>query len=729
VKLESLQSIMLAVAQARSVNEVLERIVNGVAECSDVALVRIWLVAPGDVCDECRFRSECPDRERCLHLAASAGSSRHNDADFSRLDGAFRRFPLGVRKIGRVAKTGEPLLLPGVRGDEEWIAEPRWMEQEAVRTFAAQPLLFRGEVLGVLALFDRGVLSEKDFEWLRTFADHAAVAIANARAFEEIESLQARLEKENSHLREEFHDLFNEAPIAYVHEELDSRIIRANRAAMTMLGLTPEDIPGTYGKSLIANNEDARRRVSEAFESVGRGTDTSGVVLEMRRKDNGKPLWVQWWSRPAPNGKYTRTMVVDITERMLLEREQARLQAQNDYLWEEIRSEHNFGDLIGKSPGLRKVMQQIQLVAPTDAAVLVTGESGTGKELVARAIHENSPRKSRALIKVNCGAVPEALFESEFFGHARGAFTGALKDKPGRFELADGGTIFLDEIGEVPLAMQAKLLRVLQEQEIERVGDTRTRKISVRIIAATNRDLKKEVEAGRFRQDLFYRLSVFPIEIPPLRERREDIAPLTAHFLKQSARRMNRPVPRVTEATINQLAAHDWFGNVRELQNAVERAVILSQGRPLSFDLAEPASTENSRAISRPAEPTRLFTREELKHRERENITAALRQSGGKVFGANGAASLLGMKPTTLASKVKALGLSKQWSWPPRVWPDLIEAEFAHCFGCPVKQPRAQNQGPGGSNGVVDTCGSLASEGAPREHKPDLKFAYGGDQM
>lgn len=652
---------MLAVAQARSVNEVLRQIVHGVAECSDVALVRIWLAAPGDVCDECRLRRECPTRERCLHLAASAGTSRNRGEDFSRLDGAFRRFPLGVRKIGCVGTTGEPLLLSGVRGDEEWIAEPRWMEQEAVRTFAAQPLIFRGEVLGVLALFDRGVLSQKDFEWLRTFADHAAVAIANARAFEEIELLRARLEKENSHLREEFHDLFNEAPIAYVHEGLDSRIIRANRAAMTMLGLKPEDVPGTMGKSLIADNDDARRRANEAFESIGRGTDTSGVILELRRKDNGQPLWVQWWSRPAPDGKYTRTMVVDITPRVMLEREQARLQAHNDYLLEEIRSEHNFGDLIGQSLGLRKVLQQIRLVAPTDAMVLVTGESGTGKELVARAIHENSPRKNRVLIKVNCGAVPETLFESEFFGHARGAFTGALKDKPGRFELADGGTLFLDEIGEVPPAMQAKLLRVLQEQEIERVGDPRTRKINVRIIAATNRDLKKEVEAGRFRQDLFYRLSVFPMEIPPLRDRREDIALLAAHFVKQSARRMNRSVPRITEAAINQLAAHDWPGNVRELQNAVERAVILSQGKPLSFELAVPGPVEITRS-RQPTEPARVITREELKRHERENVSAALKQAGGKIFGPNGAAHLLGMKPTTLASKVKALGLSKRWS-------------------------------------------------------------------
>ena len=371
-------------------------------------------------------------------------------------------------------------------------------------------------------------------------------------------------------------------------------------------------------------------------------------------------MWVQWWSKPAAAGIYTRTMFVDITDRMLMEQEQARLEAQNAYLREEIRIEHNFGDIIGESPGLRKVMQQIQLVAPTDASVLITGESGTGKELVARAIHENSSRNGRALVKLNCSAVPEGLFESEFFGHVRGAFTGALKDKPGRFELADGGTLFLDEIGEVPLAMQAKLLRVLQEQELERIGDTRTRKVNVRIIAATNRDLKKEVDAGHFRQDLFYRLSVFPIEVPPLRERREDIPPLAAHFVRQSARRMNRPYLRITPAARSELAAYDWPGNVRELQNTVERAVILSRGGPLRFDLAGSDATDASRPRIQSASKPDLLTRDELKRQERDAIVAALKQTGGKVFGPGGAAKLLGMKPTTLASRITALRLNRR---------------------------------------------------------------------
>lgn len=521
----NLPKVMVTMAENRSLSEVLRAVVRGIAECRNIALARIWLIAPGDVCQQCRFRPECPDESRCLHLVASAGNPANSDDDYSRLDGAFRRFPIGIRKIGRVAQTGEPLLLPSLEGHEDWIADPEWIQHEGVKTFAAQPLIFRGEVLGVLAIFDCGVLDEPAFDWLKVFADHAAVSIANARAFEEIEYLRARLEEENDYLRQ------------------------------------------------------------EVTEAIGASS------------------------------------------------------------------------IVGTSPGLKKVLQQIQLVAPTDAAVLVTGESGTGKELVARAVHEQSPRKDRALIKVNCGAVPESLFESEFFGHVKGAFTGALRDKPGRFELADGGTLFLDEIGEVPPAMQAKLLRVLQEQEVERVGDTRTRKINVRLIAATNRDLKKEVDAGRFRQDLFYRLSVFPIEVPPLRDRRDDITPLATHFVKKAAQRMNRPMPRITQATLRQLAGHTWPGNVRELQNAVERAVILSQGGPLRFELPDVPNPDASTSRTVPDSPLTLLTRDELKRQERESIAAALEQAGGKVFGVNGAAELLGMRPTTLASRIKALGL------------------------------------------------------------------------
>jgi PAS domain S-box-containing protein len=463
-----------------------------------------------------------------------------------------------------------------------------------------------------------------------------------------------------AHSEESFRDLFDEAPIAYVHQGFDSRIFRANRTAMKILGVTPGEIEGIEGTSFWADTPEAQRQGREALSLLATGTDEKGVVLELRRKDDGRPLWVRWWCAPEPTGRYTRSMFMDITEQVLVEREKARLEAQNAYLLDEIRSERNFGDIIGGSSGLRKVMQQVQLVAPTDATVLITGESGTGKELVARSIHEQSARRERPLIKLNCSAVPEGLFESEFFGHVKGAFTGALKDKPGRFELADGGTLFLDEIGEVPAAMQAKLLRVLQEHELERVGDTRTRKVNVRVIAASNRDLKKEVDEGRFREDLFYRLSVFPIEVPPLRERRDDIGPLVAHFIRQSARRMNRLEPQISKTALDQLATYHWPGNVRELQNTVERAIILWREGPLTFDLPTSRPYKNTGEQSKPAAEAALLTRDQLKQHEREAIINALKQTNGKVAGPRGAAELLGMKPSTLASRISSMGINRR---------------------------------------------------------------------
>jgi PAS domain S-box-containing protein len=469
---------------------------------------------------------------------------------------------------------------------------------------------------------------------------------------------QVLLEEENKRLEERFRDYFEEAPIAYVVGS-EAGIIRANRTAAQIFGVKPEEMAGFNWRSLFPDNPEAQRRLREALRLVESRTDACGDRLELRRREDGRPLWVQWWSKREA-GKYARIMFLDMTDQVLIEREKARLEDHNAYLLDEIRSEQNFGDIVGASVGLRKVMQQVQLVAPTDATVLITGESGTGKELVARAIHEQSARRARPLIKLNCSAVPEGLFESEFFGHVKGAFTGALKDKPGRFELADGGTLFLDEIGEVPLAMQTKLLRVLQEQELERVGDTHTRKVNVRIIAASNRDLKKEVDEGRFRQDLFYRLSVFPIEVPPLRERREDIAPLAAHFIRQSTRRMNRPEPQISKTELDQLATYHWPGNVRELQNTVERAIILWREGQLTFDLPAARANENPSGPAKSTASAGLLTRDELKQREREAIVNALKQTNGKVFGPRGAAELLGMKPSTLASRISSLGINRR---------------------------------------------------------------------
>jgi PAS domain S-box-containing protein len=464
------------------------------------------------------------------------------------------------------------------------------------------------------------------------------------------------LEKENKLLEERFRDYFEEAPIAYVVGS-EAGIIRANKTAAQIFSVRPEEMTGFNWRSLFPDTTESQQGLRKALRLVESAVEANGEKLELRRKEDGRPIWVKWWSK-REMGSYARIMFLDMTEQVLMEREKARLEDHNAYLLDEIRSEQNFGDIIGASMGLRKVMQQVQLVAPTDATVLITGESGTGKELVARAIHEQSARRERPLIKLNCSAVPEGLFESEFFGHVRGAFTGALKDKPGRFELADGGTLFLDEIGEVPLAMQAKLLRVLQEQELERLGDTRTRKVNVRVIAASNRDLKKEVDEGGFRRDLFYRLSVFPIEVPPLRERPDDIAPLAMHFIKQSTHRMNRREPQVSKAALNHLANYQWPGNVRELQNTVERAIILWQEGPLSFELPSSLSSKNPAGPVKPAAGSALLTRDELKRQEREAIISALKQTHGKVFGPGGAAELLGMKPSTLASRISSMGIN-----------------------------------------------------------------------
>jgi transcriptional regulator with GAF, ATPase, and Fis domain len=524
---EALQAVALAVAAERSVDRVLTQIVQGLVTQPAVALARVWLIGPGDICQTCPMRAECPDQTRCLHLSASAGTPSNQREDWSRLDGAFRRFPLGVRKIGRIGATGEGILIEDLERDHDWIARPDWVRKERLSSFGGQPLVFRNDVLGVLGLFNRDPCDRRTFAWLRTFADHAAIAIAHARALDEIEHLKEQLELENTYLRED------------------------------------------------------------------------------------------------------------------------------------VRSDVRDG-MIGSSPVLRKVLEQVAIVAPTPATVLIQGESGTGKELVARAIHDRSPRRSRPLIEVNCASIPRELFESEFFGHVKGAFTGALRDRAGRFQAATGGTLFLDEVGEIPLELQAKLLRVLQEGQFERVGEEVTRTVDVRVLAATNRDLQQEVAAGRFRPDLFYRLSVFPIVLPPLRDRPEDIPQLAAHFVEQAARRYGRPAPRLTVRAIKTLETYRWPGNIRELQHVIERAVLLSAGNVLRLDGVLTGSNAPLASDSRSAgrEVTHAVIPEvEWRRRERQNLRTALELASGRIYGPDGAAELLGVKPTTLISRLKALGL------------------------------------------------------------------------
>ncbi|MBI1853147.1 MAG: sigma 54-interacting transcriptional regulator [Planctomycetes bacterium] len=510
-----------------------------------------------------------------------------------------------------------------------------------------------GQHLGHLCVFDSKPLplDPRQLALFKIFAARAAAELA-----------RIHVERELGESEERFRDLFDEAPIAYVHEDLESRFIRANRAAMRILGLKPEEVVGNVGISMVPDTPDAQRRVREAFESIGRGTDTSGVVLELRRKDNGKPVWIQWWSKPDPSGTYTRTMFVDITDRVQMEQDKARLEAQNTYLREEIQSVHNFAEIVGKSPALLSVLESAHRVAATDSSVLITGETGTGKELVARAIHSASKRHDRPLIKLNCAALPTGLVESELFGHEKGAFSGAIARRIGRFELAHGGTIFLDEIGEVPPDVQVKLLRVLQEREFERVGGNTPIKVDVRVIAATNRDLLSAMREGTFREDLYYRLNVFPIQQSPLRDRKEDIPLLVHFFLKKFSIRIGKRVDGIADSVMERFMAYRWPGNIRELENMIERAVILASGDVLDMD-SIPSLSEAASVVAPPrSSPTPTHaatTRASLEDVERAHILAMLEKTNWVIDGPSGAAKKLALNPSTLRSRMQKLGISR----------------------------------------------------------------------
>jgi DNA-binding NtrC family response regulator len=326
----------------------------------------------------------------------------------------------------------------------------------------------------------------------------------------------------------------------------------------------------------------------------------------------------------------------------------------------QVRHYIGFSEVVGQSEALRRVLRAVETVAPTDSSVLIGGETGTGKELIAHAIHNLSPRRSRPFVKLNCAAIPSTLLESELFGHEKGAFTGATNRRIGRFELANGGTLFLDEIGDFPLELQPKLLRVLQEQEFERVGGTQTIHVGVRLVAATNLDLAKMVAEKRFRSDLYYRLSVFPVVIPALRDRREDIPLLVGHFMRKHAHRMKRRVETISPSALRAMTEYDWPGNVRELANVIERAMIMARAGAVSFDLPLPTNRDGTGHFSAAPVahgPDDILSAAEMRQQERQNIAAALRRTQGKVYGPGGAARLLGMKPTTLLSRLARLEL------------------------------------------------------------------------
>jgi len=450
-----------------------------------------------------------------------------------------------------------------------------------------------------------------------------------------------------------------------------------NAAATAILGWRTEDILGKRSHD-VHHHSHADGSNYPRDECPIYAATVDGLVHheqdEVFWHTNGQPVPVEYTSTPIMRyGKIDGAVVVfrDISERKALEQERAaafaeiktlkeQLELERDYLRDELDVTINFGEIVGESAALKRSLAQIEAVAKTPATVLVLGESGVGKEMIARAIHCNSDRADKALVKVNCASIPKDLFESEFFGHVRGAFTGAHADRVGRLQLADGGTLFLDEVGEIPLDQQGKLLRALQEHQFERVGDDKTIDVDVRIVAATNRDLETEVREGRFREDLYYRLSVFPLTVPPLRERAADIVPLAQHFVELVCREQGRPPLNIGRQAIATLQAHDWPGNIRELRNVIERAIIMSKGERLRLDLAmgesRPATPDSANSLSA---KKRLYTDAEMREREKANLLQALHQANWRISGDGGAAELLGLKPSTLAYRMQGFGIEK----------------------------------------------------------------------
>ena len=476
------------------------------------------------------------------------------------------------------------------------------------------------------------------------------------RRIAELEGTVARhqqTEQELGRAEERFHKVFDHSNDAiFLVDPGRDKILDVNARACEMLGYARGELLSMPMSAVHPQEMDKVRAFAQSVFKEGKGwtdelacltkpgktlsAEISASIIEI----DGQPMMI--------------ALVRAMTERDRLARE-------NVYLRDEVLEAHAFGDIIGQSSSLKILLQQVELVAPTDASVLILGESGTGKELIAREIHQRSLRKDGAMVKVNCASIPHELYESEFFGHVKGAFTGAVADRAGRFELADGGTLFLDEVGEIPLGLQSKLLRVLQEGEFERVGEARTQRVSVRIIAATNLNLKQEVEAKRFREDLYYRLNVFPIQIAPLRQRQEDIAVLAAHFVGLAARNLNRAVPRLTQVNILQLQRYDWPGNIRELQNVIERAIITCSAGRLHFDLPTDVMVTRPGATDTPktTPDIDILTDDDMRRHERENLLAALQRAKWRISGEGGAAEMLGLKPNTLTSRIKKMGIER----------------------------------------------------------------------
>ena len=526
-----------------------------------------------------------------------------------------------------------------------------------VVSYLGVPLLdTQGTVIGHLSVLDTKVLPA-DPRLISLFEIFAARAAA--------EQLRLKHENEIRVREEELTALLDSAMDAVIVLDTAGCITRVNPAGERLFGCTREDLIGENLREFLPAESAAQ------FDSFVKELDSKSA--------NQQQLWVphsfsvlRWDKSVFPaeatiscftnRGQNFHTVILrNIDERIAAERRIALLAEETEYLRESVRDISGLGDMLGASVAMKELFESLQRVAATDATVLIFGETGTGKELIARSLHQAGARKNKSLVRVNCAAIPAALMESEFFGHERGAFTGATSRREGRFALADQGTIFLDEVGELPLDLQAKLLRVLQEGEFEPIGSARTRKVDVRVIAATNRNLDEMVRDGKFREDLFYRLNVFPLRVPPLRERGHDVTLLARAFADRMARRMGRKIDPLTANDLQRLQDYSWPGNVRELQNVIERAIIFSTGPRLNLDRAMPQTPQAfAPSIPESNSETRIISAPELESFERSNIQRALKMCAGKISGQNGAASRLGIPPSTLTSRMKALGIQRR---------------------------------------------------------------------
>jgi PAS domain S-box-containing protein len=479
---------------------------------------------------------------------------------------------------------------------------------------------------------------------------------------------------EQGRIEQRYRELYRATPAMLHTVDAAGRVIHVSDRWLKKLGYRREEVLGRLITDFMGTEFQATLSGGRLQDSIAHADLENAPRTYVAKSGDVVEVQLSTTVDRDPSGAVVALMVAskDVTERNRQERqlraafeENARLreelERERDYLREEVQVSMNYGRIIGESSALQKMLARIEAVAETSASVLIQGESGVGKELVAHVIHSRSPRSQGPLVKVNCASIPHELFESEFFGHVKGAFTGAHRDRVGRFELADGGTIFLDEVGEIPLELQSKLLRVLQESEYERVGDDRTHSVNVRVIAATNRDLEKAVAEGTFREDLYYRLSVFPIDVPPLRERGDDVVQLASHFLERTCQQFGHRPLTLSRQQALLLKRYDWPGNIRELKNVIERAVILSRGKVLRLDLAMSDILNAPATADEPSGTggSQLMTDSALRELERMNIERALTLADWRVSGPDGAAKLLGLKPTTLADRMKRFKITR----------------------------------------------------------------------